>query len=456
LETVKIFELSKEYLESLREAISQGNIDFIRQSMEGVNEADVASLLDELDMEEALFVLRTLDHELSADILIELDEDSQYKVIKAMEPEELAHLIDEMESDDAVDVLNQLVVKDREDVMSHLQEKEKSAHILDLLRYDEDSAGGLMAKELIKANLNWTVVQTIDEIRRQAENVEKIYAIYVVDNKEKLLGRVSLKKIILASSNTKIADIYDDDEVISVPTYMEGEEVAQIMRRYDLEAVPVVNVKNKLVGRITVDDILDVIREQAEEDMQAMTGISEDVEESDSVFKLSKARLPWLVIGMVGGLLGAGFIGFFEEGINAVTALAFFIPLITATGGNVGIQSSSLVVQTLANKSIFEESLSKRFVKVFFVAFLNGLVLACFVFSTVVFIYGESIDFGFVVSIALFCVVVLASFMGTFTPIILDKVGINPAMASGPFITTANDLIGLAVYFAVATMLLKL
>ncbi len=455
METVKKFELSKEYLEDLRESISQEDIAFIRQSMDGVNEADAASLLDELEMGEALYVLRILDHGLSADILIELDEDAQYKVIKAMEPQELALLIDYMDSDDAVDVLNQLVIKDREDVISHLQEKEKSAHILDLLRYDEDSAGGLMAKELIKANLNWTVDQTIEEIRRQAENVEKIYAIYVVDNKEKLLGRVALIKIILASSNTKIADIYDD-EVISVPTDMDEEEVAEIMRKYDLEAVPVVNVKKKLVGRITVDDILDVIRDQVEEDMQAMTGISEDVEESDSVYKLSKARLPWLLIGMVGGLLGAGFIGFFEDGLNAVTALAFFIPLITATGGNVGIQSSSLVVQTLANKSIFEESLSKRFAKVLLVALLNGLVLAFFVFGTIVFVYGEAYNFGAVVSVALFSVVVLASFMGTFTPIVLDKIGINPAMASGPFITTANDLIGLAVYFGVATLLLNL
>lgn len=455
MESVKKFELSKEYLEELRDSISQEDTVYIRQSMEGVNEADAASLLDELEMGEALYVLRILDPALSADILIELDEDAQYKVIKAMDPEELALLLDHMDSDDAVDVLNQLVIKDREDVISHLHEKEKSAHILDLLRYEEDSAGGLMAKELIKANLNWTVDQTIEEIRRQAENVEKIYAIYVVDNKEKLLGRVALIKIILASSNTKIADIYDD-EVISVPTDMDEEEVAEIMRKYDLEAVPVVNVKNKLVGRITVDDILDVIRDQVEEDMQAMTGISEDVEESDSVYKLSKARLPWLLIGMVGGLVGAGFIGFFEEGLNAVTALAFFIPLITATGGNVGIQSSSLVVQTLANKSIFEESLGKRFVRVLLVALLNGLVLAFFVFLTIVYIYGEGFNFGAVVSVALFSVVVLASFMGTFTPIVLDKIGINPAMASGPFITTANDLIGLAVYFGIATLLLKL
>jgi magnesium transporter len=455
VESIRIFELSKEYLESLRESIALEDVAFIRESMEDAKKADIAALLDELTMEEALFVLRNLDPSFSADVLIELDEDPQYKVIKEMEPTELASLIDEMESDDAVDVLNQLVVKDREEVIRQLEKKEKSLHILELLRYDEYSAGGLMAKEFIKANHNWSVVQTIEEIRRQAENVDKIYSIYVVDDKEKLIGRVALKKIILAASNTRISDLYEDN-IISVPTTMDGEEVAEIMRRYDLEAVPVVNVKNKLVGRITVDDILDLIREQAEEDIQAMTGISDDVEESDSVYRLSRARLPWLLIGMVGGLLGAGFIGFFEEGLSAVTALAFFIPLITATGGNVGIQSSTLVVQSLANKSVFEDSLVKRLLKVLIVALLNGLVLASFVFLTVVFAYGQPLEFGLVVSIALFSVVLLASFMGTLTPILLDKVGINPAMASGPFITTANDLLGLAVYFSVAMLLLNL
>lgn len=454
MESVRLFELSKEYLESLRESILQEDVNFIKASMMDAKMADIAAILDELTMEEALFVLRNLDASFSADVLIELDEDPQYKVIKAMEPSELASLIDEMESDDAVDVLNQLVVTDREEVIRHLERKEKSLHILELLRYDEDSAGGLMAKEFIKANLNWSVVQTIEEIRRQAENVDKIYSIYVVDNKEKLIGRVALKKIILAASTTKIADLYEGN-IISVPTNMDGEEVAEIMRRYDLEAVPVVNVKKKLVGRITVDDILDLIREQADEDIQAMTGISDDVEESDSVYRLSRARLPWLLIGMVGGLLGAGFIGFFEEGLNAVTALAFFIPLITATGGNVGIQSSTLVVQSLANKSVFEDSLFKRLLKVLVVALLNGLVLAGFVLLTVVFAYGQPLEFGFVVSIALFSVVLLASFMGTLTPILLDKIGINPAMASGPFITTANDLLGLAVYFSVAMLLLN-
>jgi magnesium transporter len=455
LEPIKSFELSKEYLESLREGIDIQDNAFIRDSLEGVNVADIAAILDELNMDEALYVLRLLEAVVSADILIELDEDSLVKVIREMEPLELAALIDQMESDDAVDILILMPIKEREEVISHLQEKEKSANILDLLRYDEDTAGGLMAKEFIKANKNWNVVQTIEEIRRQAEKVEKIYSIYVVDNKQHLLGRVSLKRIILAASDTKIADIYDPD-IISVPTYMDGEDVAEIMRKYDLESVPVVNAKQKLLGRITVDDILDLIREQSEEDIQAMTGYSDDVEESDSVFKISKARLPWLLIGVVGGLMGSRIIGLFEDGLSKYIALASFIPLVGATGGNVGIQSSSLVVQTLASKSVFDDTPWQRFIKGLLIALVNGLVVGVFVFGVVYFIYGFDAIFGVTVGLALFCVVLLASFMGTVTPLALNRFGINPAIASGPFITTANDLIGLAVYFLVAMMLLEL
>ncbi|WP_291789005.1 magnesium transporter [Cecembia sp.] len=455
MEPIKSFELSKEYLESLREAIEKKDNDFIIESLDGANVADIAALLDELNLEEAIYVIRLLESSIAADILIELDEDSLVKVIREMQAFELAALIEKMDSDDAVDILILMPTKEREDVISYLQEKEKSANILDLLRYDEDSAGGLMAKEFIKANQNWNVVQTIEEIRRQAEKVEKIYSIYVVDNRQHLLGRVSLKKIILASSDTKISDIYEAD-LISVPTHMDGEDVAEIMRKYDLESVPVVNAKNKLVGRITVDDILDLIREQSEEDIQAMSGISADVEESDSIFRISKARLPWLLIGVMGGLMGAQIISFFEEGLSKYIALASFIPLVAATGGNVGIQSSSLVVQTLASKSVFNDTPWQRFIKGVLIALLNGLVLGSFVFGVVVFIYGFESIFGLTIGLAMFCVVLLASFMGTVTPLILDKFGINPAIASGPFITTANDLLGLAVYFGVAVALLKL
>ncbi len=455
MEIIKQFELSKQYLESLQVAIEAEDFEFIRESFDGVNMADVAALLEELTFDESLYVIRSIETQQSADILIELEDDTLAKVLKEMQASEMATYIEMMDSDDGADILNLFAERDREDIISYFQDKVKSDQILELLRYDEDTAGGIMAKEYIRANKNWNVVQTIEEIRRQAENVDKVFSIYVVNNRQQLLGRVSLKKIVLAAEGTKIEDIYED-EVISVPTYMDQEEVAEIMRKYDLESVPVVNSKNKLVGRITVDDILDIIMEEAEEDIQAMTGISDTVDEYDSVFKLSKARLPWLLIGIVGGLLGAGFIGFFEEGLSKVTALAFFIPLITATGGNVGIQSSSLVVQSLANKSIFDDSLSRRFVKVFLVAILNGVILATFVFGAVVFFYRSEVAFALVVSIALFSVVLLASFMGTITPIVLDKIGINPALASGPFITTANDLLGLAVYFLVAMSLLNI
>ncbi len=455
MEIIKQFELSKQYLESLQVAIEAEDFEFIRESFDGVNMADVAALLEELSFDESLYVIRSIETQQSADILIELEDDTLAKVLKEMQASEMATYIEMMDSDDGADILNLFSERDREDIISYFQDKVKSDQILELLRYDEDTAGGIMAKEYIRANKNWNVVQTINEIRRQAENVDKIFSIYVVNNRQILLGRVSLKKIVLAVEGTKIEDIYED-EVISVPTYMDQEEVAEIMRKYDLESVPVVNSKNKLVGRITVDDILDIIMEEAEEDIQAMTGISDTVDEYDSVFKLSKARLPWLLIGIVGGLLGAGFIGFFEEGLSKVTALAFFIPLITATGGNVGIQSSSLVVQSLANKSIFDDSLSRRFIKVFLVAILNGIILATFVFGAVVFFYRSDVAFALVVSIALFSVVLLASFMGTITPIVLDKIGINPALASGPFITTANDLLGLAVYFLVAMSLLNI
>jgi magnesium transporter len=455
VEIIKQFELSKEYLESLRQGIEAGDLDFIRQSLGGVNVADVAAILDELSLDDSIYVLRILESQLAADILIELDDSTLFKVLEEMEEEEIASFIELMDSDDGADILNLLSEKEREGVISHFQDQVKSEQILELLRYEEDTAGGIMAKEYIRANKNWNVVQTINEIRRQAENVEKIYSIYVVNNRQQLLGRVSLKKIVLAAEDTRIEDIYDD-EVISVPTHMDQEEVAGLMRKYDLESVPVVNAKNKLLGRITVDDILDVIREEAEEDIQAMSGISDTVDEYDSVIKLTKARLPWLLIGIVGGLLGAGFIGFFEEGLNKVTALAFFIPLITATGGNVGIQSSSLVVQSLANKSAFDDSLWTRFIKGLMVAIINGLILATFVFGVVVLFYDTEVAFAFVVSIALFSVVLLSSFMGTFTPIVLDRFGINPALASGPFITTANDLIGLAVYFLVAMSLLNI
>lgn len=448
------FELSKEFLEQFREAVEGQEKDFIQNSLEGVNPADISELLEEFNSEESKYVIDLLDTEIGADIIVDLEEEVKENFLKFFSSDELAKYVDEMDSDDGVDVLNVLPVEKREEVIHAIDDEEFAGYLLDLLRYDEDVAGGLMAKELIQANVNWTIKQCIEEIRKQAESVEKIYSVYVVDDQGILLGKVSLKKIILTNDNTQVADIYDD-EVVSVGTFVPEEEVAALMQKYDLDAMPVVNVKGKLLGRITIDDIVDVITEQAEEDIQMMSGISGDVEEDDTVWVLSKARLPWLTIGLLGGLLGARFMGFFEADIDAIPMIAFFIPLITATGGNVGIQSSTLVVQSLANPTAFEDSMFKKMTKVLFVAVVNGIILAIIVFGIVIFSTADQ-KISSTVSIALFGVVLLASFMGTITPLLLDKFGINPALASGPFITTANDLLGLGVYFTMVHLLYQL
>ncbi len=439
------FELSKEYLERFQIALEKQDDTFLLESLTGVNPADISALLHEFDTEQSKYVIDLLGPEIGSDIVRDLDEDVRTKFLKIFNPVEIAEFINLMDSDDAADILNELGVKERENVIARLGNEEKEANIIELLRYEEDVAGGLMAKELIKANLNWSVVQCIEEIRRQAENVQKIYSVYVVDNENHLLGRVSLKKIILSDDNTKINDIFEKD-VIRIETSAEQEEVASVMQKYDLDAIPVVDVRGRLVGRITIDDIVDVITETAEEERQLMAGISEDVEEDDSVWMLSRARLPWLLIGMTGGMVGAKLIDTFQEGIVQLTIVISFIPLIQATGGNVGIQSSSIVVQSLANKSVFGHTLFKRLIKVLLVAILNGLVLSGMVFMGN-FLLGTGQEVAMVVSIALFSVVLIASFVGTITPLILDRVGINPALASGPFITTTNDILGLAIYF---------
>ena len=446
------FELNNEFRELFGEAVERRDKGFIKESLEGVNPADISALLSEFNTEQSKYVLTFLPSAIKAEIINDLDEDVRIKFLKEFNIPEITEVINCLDSDDAVDILNELPLKERELVIAGIESEEKESNILDLLRYDEDVAGGLMAKELIKANQDWTVVQCIEEIRRQGEEVQKVFSVYVVDDHDKLLGRVSLKRIILANDKTKIADIYDDD-IISVETYMPEEEVAQVMQKYDLEAVPVVNVQGKLLGRITVDDILDVITETAEEERQLMSGISEDVEEDDSVWMLTRARLPWLVIGVVGGFISARFIGVFEKELVRITAIAFFIPLIQATGGNVGIQSSSIVVQSLANPSVFADSTLKRLFKVLLVAIVNGLVLSSLVYGFNLLTGGEY-SLSLVVSIALFGVVIIASFLGTITPLILNRFGFNPALASGPFITTTNDLLGLAVYFYTIHLLL--
>lgn len=445
------FELTKEFRDRFQEALDKRDADFIRESLNGIKAADITSLLYEFNSEESKYVMDLLPIELQAEIISDLDSETRKKYLKVYQPEEITEFLNQLASDDTADILHELPVKVREEVLAGI-EPELRNQVTELLRYEANVAGGLMAKELMKARYHWTVVQCIDEIRKQAENVSKFYAVYVVDDRDKLLGRAALQDLIISDARTIVGDICEKD-IVSVETYLEDREVAEIMRKYDLESVPVVNVKGQLVGRITIDDIVDVITEQAEEERQAMTGISENVEEDDSIWRNTRARLPWLLIGIIGGLMNAKFMGLFEMQLARVTAIAFFIPLIQATGGNVGIQSSSLIVQSLANPNFVDEGLWNRLIKVFFVAILNGFFLSALVLGANILLFGEY-TLSIVVSIALFSVVVFASFIGTITPLILNRFGFNPALAAGPFITTINDLLGLTLYFLTVRILL--
>ena len=447
-------EITREYINQVEEAIERKDSEFILSTMADMYPADITTVLYELDANESKYVMDLLPPEVGSEILSDLDYDIRTDFLQYFTSSEIARYINLMHSDDAVDILNEQSVQTREEVLALLDNEEKAADILDLLHYEEDCAGGLMAKELIKVNLNWRVRQCIEEIRRQAEDVERIYTVYVVDNRDTLVGRVSVKALLLSHDDKLVKDIYSTD-VISIESFRNENEVVSVMQKYDLEAIPVVNIQGRLLGRITIDDVVDVMQEQAELSRQLMTGITENVEEDDSIFRISRSRIPWLVIGMVGGLLAAKFMELFENDIAILPALALFVPLITATGGNVGIQSSSIIIQTLSSNEVVFDNFAQRIFKVVMVALLNALIISTMVF-TFTYLFRADVKLAMVVSVALFSVVMLASLMGTLTPMILDKFGINPAVAAGPFITTTNDLLGLTIYFGVAHMLYNL
>ncbi|GAB4051439.1 magnesium transporter [Spirosoma litoris] len=445
------FELTKDYLDHIQSAIETRDETLLRTEMEELYPADISGILDELEPESARYLLGLLDKSVGAEILANSDPTVRTNLLKLFTSEELAPFINQMDSDDAVDLLNEQPIQVREEVIGFLEDREQARFILDLLHYEDGVAGSLMQKELIKISVNLTVNACIEEIRQQAEDVENVYAVYVVDEVGKLLGLISLKKIVLARKNAKIADLYDED-VVFVETYRPVAEVAELMQKYDLDAIPVVNVQQRLLGRITIDDVVDVITEQAEEDIQVISGLSGEIEEDDSVWQRSKVQLPWLVAGAVGSLLAATVINGFQSELGKVAALAAFIPIIGSTGGNVGIQTSSLILQSLTDTTGLSMTMAKRLLRTLLVAIINGLVVGL-IAGTYTFIIGEPRLF-FVVATSLLAVVLLASFMGTVTPLLLNRIGINPAVASGPFITTANDLIGIGVYFLIAQLLL--
>jgi len=446
------FELTREYISNLKEQIEQNDEKSVADLVSNLHPADIADIFDELNIEEAKYVYLHVDTEKGADILIEMEDDTRERFLKALSGEEIAiQFIKEMDSDDAADVIGELSEQRQEEILQHIQDMEQAGEIVDLLSYDEDTAGGLMAKELIKVNVNWNIPTCIREMRKQAADVDEVYYVYVVDDDDVLYGLLSLKRLLLASPKASIKNIYTAD-IISVKTDTHSEEVANIMEKYDLVALPVIDSINRLMGRITIDDVVDVIREEAERDYQLASGIAEDVEPSDNALLLTRARIPWLFIGLIGGVVAAIVLSRYEEDLGMYPEMVFFIPLIAAMGGNVGVQSSAIIVQGIAANTIGIESTGRKLFKELTVAMINGTVLSALMLGYNL-IRQESLALTATVSISLFSVILFASLFGTFIPLILDRYKIDPALATGPFITTLNDIVGLAIYLMMGRLL---
>ena len=447
------FELTKEFLQEIIDKIDRQEFELLKNELSELHNVDIAELIEELDDKYGKILFELFEDETSAEILVELDEESREAVLEDLSSQEIAEdLIENLDSDDAADIIADLPSEKKVEVLSHIEDIEHASDIVDLLSYPENTAGGLMAKELIKVNEKWAVLRCVREMRKQAEEVDKVYTIYVVDDDDVLLGTLSLKKLLLSPEKTFIKNIYNE-KVFSVKANSDDEEVANIMEKYDLIVLPVVDDLNRLIGRITIDDVVDVMKEEAMEDYNKASGISEQVDSSDNILTLTRARLPWLLIGLIGGIMGAEVIGIFD--IENNIELAFFTPPIAAMGGNVGVQSAAIIVQGLASNNLGIDSLAQRLIKELGVALLNGIICSGLI-MIITSLIGYPNSISFTVSISLMAVIIFAALFGTFIPLVLDKYKIDPALATGPFITTVNDVLGLFIYFMIGKLFLNL
>ena len=448
-------EYTPEYLEHIRNIISSDDKDQARKELADLHPADIAELYQNLDLAEAEYLYRLLDDDTAADVLMELDEDDRLKLLNAMPAEEIAKQIDHLDTDDAVDLIQQLDEDEREEILSHIDDVEQAGDIIDLLKYDEDTAGGLMGTEMIVVNENWSMPECIKEMRMQAEEMDEIYYIYVVDDDGKLSGIFPLKKMITHPSVSKIKHVMETDPV-SVKVDTPIDEVALDFEKYDLVAMPVVDSIGRLLGRITVDDVMDTVRESSERDYQLASGISSDVDADDTVMAQTKARIPWLLVGIASGILASLILSGFEAQLQAVTALALFIPIIGGTGGNVGVQASALVVQGLANGSLDVKEFSRQLGKEVLIGLLNATIISAVVLGYNLIMMPSDLAVTLSVTVSLFIVVMIASILGTVVPLSLERLHVNPALATGPFIQIMNDILGLIIYVGIATWFLDI
>jgi magnesium transporter len=436
----------------LRNLLAQGQDSAVLDLLDGLHSADVAEIAGELEITEVLAMLQLMPAERWTDILVYFEDDVQSEILENFTGKEIAEVVlENIDSDDAADLMADLSDEKKREVLQNIGDIEYAKDLADLLTHAEGTAGALMATEMVKVNENWTVSRCVREMRRQAEEVEVVHAVYVIDDHDILLGSLSLKKLLTTGAKTPITGVYDRS-VRAVTATTVVVEVARIMNKYDLFVVPVVDDMGRLLGRIMIDDIVDVMQEEADSNYQLMSGLSDDVDQNDGLFAMTRARLPWLLVGLVGGILTSTVVGRNEGELSLIPQLAFFMPLIGAMGGNVGVQSSAIVVQGLANSSL-PGTLLQRLSRELGVGLLNGMLCAIAILAYS-WAAGHGLMFAVAVGSSLLSVIIFASLFGTAVPWALNHYGIDPALATGPFITTTNDILGLSIYFAIANALL--
>ncbi len=434
----------KKLSEEIINLLKLKKVDEIEKIINEIHPADIADILEILNEKDNDKLKEIIENKKYAEAIIELDENVKNIFLSKFSADTIANdLINQLESDDAVDIILELKDDKKEKVLSRIKNQSVLKNITNLLKYENNTAGSLMATELVKVNYSWSNKKCIQEIRKQAKNIKKVHTIYVVNENENFIGLLSLRKLLI-SDNKNISSIVNKKNLISVKVNETKESIINLMNKYNLVVLPVLNNKNELIGRITIDDVLSTFKEETDKDYQMASGLFEDININDNIFAITRSRLPWLIIGTIGGIIGAQIIGLFDLKNNL--EIAFFIPLIAAMGGNVGVQSSAIVVQGLANLTIKKSDIITKLSREFLISIINGLACSSIIFLMTL-LLAYQISISLVVSISIFSVIIFSSIFGTFIPLLLNKYKIDPALATGPFITTVNDIFGLLIYF---------
>jgi magnesium transporter len=427
----------------------------LSEYIERIHYADLSEIIMELDDEKRNIVFAVLSIEDAAKVLEEIDSDVFVSLMSSLSIEQKRRLIDIMSLDDIVDQLGELSETEQKDIISHM-DIEDAKDVKELLVYEDDTAGGIMTTDYIAVGKNLTAYKAIESLRKDAEDAETVYYVYVVDENEKLVGVMSLRELILASPTKKVEDIMNDN-VIKVYVDEDQEDVARKVSKYDLLAIPVTDGNKMLKGIITVDDVIDVIEEEATEDILKFAGTSEEISGEENllikIFNSIKSRLPWLIVTIFGGLVSARIMSEFQGTLNANTTLALFVPILAGMGGNAGTQSSTITVRSIAMGNIVGKEAIRTVIQEISVGFFVGLICSAIVGIASFYLKGEML-LSVIVALAMWANMLTATFIGTIVPLIFKKIGVDPAVASAPFITTTVDITGLTIYFTLATIMI--